>query len=114
MTQYNALRHWPSKGWFEPFHEFLGGRAEHVVMGDPAPFLGLDPLGSKAVQPAPLLQLRPQTDHVEKRFLAPEPPDGRTVIGVEVAMHGDAAGLGEGDRLMDLAALKVPFLHPDK
>jgi hypothetical protein len=29
------------------------------------------------------------------------------VIGVEVAVHGDAAGFGEGDRILDLAALEI-------
>src|SRR5712691_1186473 len=114
MTQYNASRHRASEGWFEPFDELLGGRAEDVVVGDLAPFLGLDPLGSKTMEPTPLLELWPQADHMKKWFLTAEPPDGRAVIGVEVAMHGDAAGLGEGDRLFDLAALKVPLAHSDR
>src|SRR5689334_23079877 len=111
MTQHNASRHRASGRWFEPLDELLCGRAEDVVVGDLAPFRGLDPLGSKAMEPAPPLELRPQADHMKERFLTAEPPDGRAVIGVEVAMHGDAAGLGEGDRLVDLAALKVSFAH---
>src|SRR5712691_9470956 len=113
MTQYNASRHRASEGWFEPFDELLGGRAEDVVVGDLAPLLGLDPLGSKAMEPTPLLELWPQADHMKKWLLTAEPPDGRAVIGVEVAMHGDAAGLGEGDRLFDLATVKVFLAHQE-
>src|ERR1700693_5822604 len=85
----------------------LGGGTEHVVMGYFAALLGLDPLGAKAVVPAPLLEHRPQADDVQERLLTHHPPDRRAVVVVEVAVDGDATGLGEGDGLFDLAPLEV-------
>src|SRR5438876_4194334 len=63
------------------------------------------------MQPAPFLELLPQADHVEERLLSRESADRRAVIGIEVAMHRDAARLGERDRLFDLSPLEVMLLE---
>src|SRR5579859_7361974 len=83
--------------------------AEDVVMGDQPPLLGLDPLPPQPVAGSPELQPRPQPQDVEKGPLAPPPPDLGPVVMVEVAVDRDPAGLREGDRLPDLAALEVAF-----
>src|ERR1700704_815432 len=76
-----------------------------------APLLGLDPLRTEAVMPAPFLEHRPQADDVEERLLTHHPPNRRAVIRVEVAMDRDAASLGEGDGLFDLAPLEIALVQ---
>src|SRR5438105_11768358 len=63
------------------------------------------------MQTSPLLEHWTQPDDVQERFLTPQTSDRRAVVRVEVAMHGNAARLGESNRLFDLAALKVLFAH---
>src|SRR5205085_3046613 len=103
----NATRHVVSRQRGEALDELLGKGTEDVIVRDPAPLLGLDPLGPEAVLAAPFLEPRPEPDHVQERALPAHSSDGRAVVIVEVAMHGDAAGLGEGDRLPDLPPLEV-------
>src|SRR5690242_20439990 len=80
-------------------------------MRDLAALLRLNPLRPEAVLSTPLLEHRPQADDVEERLLAHHASDGRAVVRVEVAVDRYAARFGERDRLLDLAALKVPFAH---
>src|SRR5712691_10656012 len=89
----------------------LGGGTEHVVMGNLASLLGLDPLGAKSVPAPPLCECRPKADHMQERLLSSHPPDRRPVVVVEVAVDRDAACLGERDGLFDLAPLEVTLLH---
>src|SRR5437870_9449610 len=80
-------------------------------MRDPAALFRLDPFRAEAVTRAPLLENRAEPDDVKKRFLPQHASDPRAMVGVEVAVHSDASRLGEGDRLLDLAPLKVLFAH---
>ena len=80
-------------------------------MSDLATLLGLDPFRTETVLSSPLLEHVAQPDHVKEGLLAAETPDRGAVVGVEVAMDGYAALLGEGYRLFDLPPLKVLFAH---
>src|SRR5437762_9304679 len=87
--------------------ELPGEGAEDVVVGDAAPLLGLNPLRPEAVFAAPLLEARPESDHMQERPLPAHAPDGRAMVVVEVAVHGDAAGFRKGDRFPDLPPLEI-------
>src|SRR5579864_6256149 len=80
-------------------------------MSDAAPLLGLDPFRAQPMEPAPFFERRTKPDHVQKRLLPPHPANRRAVVGVEVAVHGDAACLRKRDGLLDRATLKVLFAH---
>ncbi len=69
-------------------------------MSDLPPLLGLNPLWPQAVQAPPLLQSGTQADHMQERPLATQATNRGPVIVVEVAVNGDPARLGEGDRLL--------------
>ena len=63
--------------------------------------------------PAPVRKQRSKADHVNEGPAHDQTTRGElAIVAVEVAMHGDAAGLGEGDRLADLPAFEVPFPGP--
>src|SRR5438105_6985410 len=93
----------------EAVDQSLSGVTEDVVVRDLAPLLGLDPLRAQPVQPAPLLELRPQPDHVEKRLLPREAADRGAVVGVEVAVDRDPARLRKLDCFSYLTPFKVLF-----
>jgi hypothetical protein len=93
----------------QAFDEGLSSGAENVVVRHQPTLLRLDPLRTEPVQAAPFLELRTEANHVEKRLLSCESADGRPVVGVEVAMDGDAARFRELDRLFDFSPLKVLF-----
>jgi hypothetical protein len=97
-----------SRSGSEAFDQAFGELAEDVDVGHfPAPF-GLDGALGYAVEADPGLQVLAQADHVQKWLLHDEPAHrAAAVIGVEVAVDGDPARLGERDRLLDLAALEV-------
>src|SRR3981081_2865121 len=82
----------------------VGGGTEHVVMSHLAPLLGLDPLRTEAVMPAPFLEHGPQADDVEERLLTHHPPNRRAVIRVEVAKETYAHSPGQGDGRVDFVA----------
>jgi len=95
-----------------PLDQLLGEGPEDVDVGDPPPFLGLDRTFGEAMPADPDLQVLAQPDHVQERLLHQEAAGGAAaVVGVEVAMESDAAGFGVGDRLLDLAALEIPFFY---
>src|SRR5919108_4751350 len=93
----------------EAFDEGFRGRPKNIVVRDLTAFFGLDPFRAQPVGATPLLEHRPQPDHVQEWLFAAKAADGGSVIGVEVAVDGDAARLRESDRLLYLPALKVFF-----
>src|ERR1700730_4295128 len=95
----------------EAADELLRKGPENVVMRDLAALLGLDPLRPQPVLPAPRLQWPPKPDHMKERALSSHSSDRGAVVVVEVAVYGDAARFGEGDRFFDLASLEIFFLE---
>jgi hypothetical protein len=92
----------------EAVDQLLGELSEDVNVSDFAVLLRLDRALRNAVQADPHLQVFTQADDVQKRLLHHEAAHrDLPVIGVEVAVNRDPAGFGEGDRILDLAALEI-------
>jgi hypothetical protein len=63
------------------------------------------------VQATPLFEIVSQTDYVKEGPFASHAANRGAMVVVEVAMHRDAAGFCERDRLSDLAAFEVTNFH---
>jgi hypothetical protein len=86
----------------------FGKFAEDVDVGDFPPLFRLDGAFGDAVDAYPGFEVLAQADDVQKRLLHHEATQGDlAMVGVEVAVDGDAAALGESDRFPDLAALEI-------
>src|ERR1700737_127317 len=109
--QHNASRQGASRGRGQVSDQAFGKGTEDVVVGNLPALLRLNPLRSQAMQPAPRLEVWAQADHVEERTLPHHAADCGAVVMIEIAVNGDAARLGEGDRLFDLPALEVTLFQ---
>ncbi len=96
---------------------------EDVVVSDAAPLLRLNPLRPQAVGGAPCLQLRAEPDDMQERPLHGYTAGReRAVIAIEVAVYGDAPGLGELDsgrqfpalEVVDFQLVRVPHLRSEQ
>src|SRR5207253_2955753 len=85
----------------------LGPRTEHVVVRHLESLLRLDPFGAKSVLPAPFLAHATKADHLPTLLLPRESADGRPESRVHLAIPGDSARLGDGDRTLARAGLPV-------
>lgn len=97
-----------SRSGSKALDQAFGEHAEDVDVGHFAVLFRLDRALRDAVGANPFLEVLAEADHVHERLFHNETARRPLpVIGVEVAVHGDTAGFGESDRLLDLAALEV-------